>query len=171
LASLIRQLEDRSPVVTYAMVVSIAVVAVIVAFAPLIWALAAFRPGEIDPDVTKSINDLGWYLFLYPWPPLMIWLGVTGWAILGDRSAQPMFPRWAGYLGFWVALLSVPGGMISFFKSGPFAWNGIFAYWTPLLVFFIYVVAMSAAMQRAIRNWERTATAPDAPQPAGLLES
>lgn len=151
LASLTRLLEGRSSVVAYTQVACISVVTVIVVFAPLIWALAAFRPGEIDPDVTRSINDLGWFLFLYPWPPLMIWLGVTGWAILGDRSDRPMFPRWSAYLCFWTALLSVPGGLISFFKVGPFSWNGLLAYWVPLGVFFVWVVAMSAVMLRATR--------------------
>lgn len=156
LASLTRLLEGRSAVVTYTQVTCISVVTVIVVFAPLIWALAAFRPGEIDPDVTRSINDLGWFLFLYPWPPLMIWLGVTGWAILGDHSDEPLFPRWAGYLSFWTALLSVPGGLISFFKLGPFSWNGLFAYWVPLGVFFVWVVGMSAVMLRATRRREIT---------------
>ena len=153
-ASLTRLLEGRSSVVAYTQVACISVVTVIVVFAPLIWALAAFRPGEIDPDVTRSINDLGWFLFLYPWPPLMIWLGVTGWAILGDRAEQPLFPRWAGYLSFWTALLSVPGGLISFFKTGPFSWNGLLAYWVPLGVFFVWVVGMSAVMLRASRQSE-----------------
>jgi hypothetical protein len=156
LASLTRLLEGRSAVVTFTQVTCISVVTVIVVFAPLIWALAAFRPGEIDPDVTRSINDLGWFLFLYPWPPLMIWLGVTGWAILGDQSTEPLFPRWTAYLSFWTALLSVPGGLISFFKLGPFSWNGLFAYWVPLGVFFVWVVGMSTVMVRATRRRQLT---------------
>ncbi|GAA5149655.1 hypothetical protein GCM10023321_13860 [Pseudonocardia eucalypti] len=177
LAALTRLLEGRTPIRTYTQVVCIGVVTVIVVFVPMIWALAAFRPGEIDPDVTRSINDFAWFLFLYPWPPLMIWLGVTGWTILGDQSAHPIFPRWSGYLCWWTALLSVPGGLISFFKSGPFSWNGVLAYWLPLAVFFVWVVGMSTVMMSAIKRLDGSAASEMAivaaepePQPARRVD-
>ncbi|MGV0794080.1 hypothetical protein [Mycolicibacterium sp. XJ1819] len=160
LASLTRHVKGHSSVITYTQVTCIAAVLVIVLFIPMMWAIAAFRPGEIAPDITVSISDIGWFLFLYPWPPLMIWLVVTGWTILTDNSAEPVFPRWAGYLCLWTALCSVAGGLMSFFKDGPFSWSGVFAYLVPLGVFFIWMVSMSTVMLRAIKQLETPSTEP-----------
>lgn len=154
LTALMRRLDGRSPIFSYVQLACVSVVTVIVVFIPMAWAIAAFRAGDISADVTQSISDFGWFLFLYPWPPLMIWLGMAGVAILSDRAEIPLFPRWSGYLCFWTGLLSVPGGMIGFFKTGPFAWDGLLAYWIPLSVFFVWVVGMSMVMFKALDRLE-----------------
>ena len=52
-----------------------------------------------------------------------------------DKSPQPVFPRWFGYANLWVVLLLLPGQMIFFFKTGPFAWNGLIAFYLAFIVF------------------------------------
>jgi hypothetical protein len=72
-------------------------------------------------------------------------------AIFGDTRPHPLFPRWSAYLSLWNALLLVPGGLMAFFKIGPFAWDGIFAFYIPLLVFFVWLISMTVLMLRASR--------------------
>lgn len=45
---------------------------------------------------------------------------------------------------------SLPGGLVTFFKSGPFAWNGILAFWLPLTVFGIWYGVMFMLLRKAI---------------------
>ena len=45
---------------------------------------------------------------------------------------------------------------IPFFKTGPLAWNGIFAWWVPLCVYFCWFVVMVVLLLRAISDDERT---------------
>jgi len=42
-----------------------------------------------------------------------------------------------------------------FFKHGPFAWNGVLAWWIPLTMFFIWFVVMTVLLLRAIADDER----------------
>jgi hypothetical protein len=83
-----------------------------------------------------------------PAPPALLQLAAIGFAILGDTSPKPVFPRWIAYLNFWVAILFQPGALVPLFKHGPFAWDGLLAFWMPLGVLGIWVVVMFVALLR-----------------------
>jgi hypothetical protein len=79
-----------------------------------------------------------------------------GAAILRDKRANPIFPRWSAYLNFWCAFLFMPGGLVVFFKHGPFGWNGLIAWWLLLTAFGVWVLTMSVLLLReAIPHQER----------------
>ena len=84
----------------------------------------------------------------------MVQYGVTGIIILLDKRDAPILPRWVGYVSIWVGLLSLPGVLIPFFKSGPFAWNGILAFWLPAILFGIMLNILTWAMLRAAKHPE-----------------
>ena len=150
-----RRIETReTPVLTYTQFAAGAASSLLFVIPALIWTVAAFRP-ERNPDVTQALNDIGWFFFVMPFV-----LGFTqnlalGFAIISDINKRPVFPRWVGFFNFWVALLFVPGCLITFFKTGPFAWNGLLAFWVPACVFgpWFFIVAiyvMKAAKQQAL---------------------
>jgi hypothetical protein len=85
-------------------------------------------------------------------------VAVIAFVIFLDKREQPIFPRWAGYLNAWIALLLAPAGIIVFFKHGPFAWNGLFSFWLPLTVYSIWVVTMTFLLRRALAAQIATAT-------------
>lgn len=114
----------------------------------IFFAAAAFR-GQRGADDILVISDIGWLFLVMPVPPFLLQLFAIGIAVLNDDSARPVFPRWVGYLNFWVGLLSIGGLMVPLFKTGPFAWNGLFAYWLPLTVFGPWMLIMLWAITRA----------------------
>jgi hypothetical protein len=117
----------------------------------LLWTTAAFRP-ERAPEITQVLNDLGWITMLMTFPPFVVQMTAIGLGILADRRPQPLLPRWLGFLSFWVAILLVPGGLITFAKTGAFAWDGLWGFWVPAIAFFLWVLAMSIQLFRAIRR-------------------
>ena len=147
-------------VFTVLQVVSVGVVTIIAVLAPLAWGLAAFRVGSQSPELTRTLNDFGWMAFIFDWSPFAVWYAAVGLAIVMDRSERPVFPRWAGYLSFWTAGLSAPGGLTILFKTGPLAYNGLLALWVPLTVFGIWISAMTVLVIQAIHR--------EADQPFGL---
>jgi hypothetical protein len=114
----------------------------------LLLAAAAFRP-ERNPEITQMLHDIGWFMaFLAAVPFCLQGLG-TGLAILGDKSSRPLYPRWIGYGGLWVFVLLLPGQILLFFHTGPFAYHGLISYWIPLFTFGGWMGLLSFGALRA----------------------
>lgn len=118
----------------------------------LVGGLAAFRAGDISEDTTQLLNDLLWFCWVIPGSYFEVWCLVVGAAILLDKRVVPVFPRWSGYLSIWAAISYLPGFMGFFVKDGPFAYNGLFVWWIPTVVFFAWILPMSYLTIRAIRQ-------------------
>jgi hypothetical protein len=148
----LRASERAVPILTYGQVAFASLAAVVTVFTMMVWAVAAFRPSETSPDITRMLNDFGWFLFLFTWAPFSLWYVVIGAAILLDKNDAPVLPRWVAYLNFWVAFLSIPAGLILFFKRGVFAFDGLLALWVPLVVFLIWIITMTVVTIGAINR-------------------
>jgi hypothetical protein len=147
LAAQTRPAEGARPFLTYVQVASVAVASVFVVLACTIWALTAFRPYDYPPELVRYSNDLAYFLFIFTWPPFTVWFIAIALAAFKDPERAP-FPRWSGYLCLWLAVQISAGALIAFFKTGPFAYNGLFALYLPVALFFVWVVAMTFVMLR-----------------------
>lgn len=119
-------------------------------FSLIVLAAAAFRPEQRSPEVTQALNDVFWLMFVGIVGSLVVQALVLTAATFIDRTDPPTFPRWFGYFNVWYALLALPGGAVVIFNDGPLAWNGVFAFWIPIGVFSVWVIAVSAVMLRSI---------------------
>jgi hypothetical protein len=148
LASLIRRIDARlEPLAAVQLVCGAAGVAAI--FVPvLIFTATAYRPDR-SPDVTMALNDLGWITLVMNAIPAIGQATVVGVAILADKRPTPLLPRWSAYLNFWMAFLYLPGILLTFFKTGPFAWNGILSFWVAVGAFGAWVLVMTFLVVRA----------------------
>ena len=146
-----RRTERDFPVLTATQLVAGAVTVIFLTVPVLIWTVAAFRP-ERAPELIQLMSDFGWLMLIMTFPPFFVQLVAIGLAIVSDNHERPVFARWIGYFNIWVAILFLPGGLITFFKSGPFAWNGLLAFWLPLTVFFLWYIVMFFALIKAIRQ-------------------
>jgi hypothetical protein len=115
----------------------------------LVLEAAAFRPNR-SPDIILALSDLGWIMLVGAVSTAVVELVLMGVTILRDNGASGIFPRWAGWFSLGVGVVFSFGGLVVFFHSGPFAWNGILAFWVPLGVFGAWVVVMTALLLRAI---------------------
>jgi hypothetical protein len=117
------------------------------------WLAAAFRAGR-SPETIQTLNDLGWLPFVGLVFTVVAQAIVIGIAILTDRRAKPIFPRWSGYFSLLSAVLFFPAGLDIFTKTGPIAWNGWLAWWVLVIAFFAWLIVVSVVLLRAIRNQE-----------------
>ncbi|MEO0438313.1 MAG: hypothetical protein AAF098_15540 [Pseudomonadota bacterium] len=113
------------------------------------WSLAAFRP-EREATEIQAFNDLGWFLLLMPATLLTAQALCIGVLILIDQRETPLFKRWVGYFNIWIAILFLPGALITFFKTGPFSWDGILVFWLALTLFLSWLFVMAVAVSKAI---------------------
>lgn len=116
----------------------------------MILQVATFRPDRPD-ELLQLVFDLGWILFFGMVSTVAIQAILFGWAILQDRRTTPILPRWSGYFSIWSGICFTPGAILVFFKSGPFAWDGLLVFWMAVFFFTAWVLVMSALMYRSLR--------------------
>ena len=108
----------------------------------MIWQSIAFRP-DADPQIMQKMNDTAWLMFVGLIATGLLQVLSIGVAALRDQRPDPVFPRWVGYFNLFVTASFCPAGMIVFFHSGPFAWNGIFSFWLLLASFTLWLLVMT----------------------------
>lgn len=143
----IRRME-RAPVLTIAAAANVGGGAAVITTIAVSWTVMAFRAESAQ--IVQAFNDLGFFLFLYTWPPFGIFMGIIALAIFRDKNAIPTFPRWVAYYNILAALGMCPASLMGFFKTGPFAYHGILAFWLVAIDFFVWMLVMSVVMLRLI---------------------
>jgi hypothetical protein len=135
LSALIRRMEGESTFLSQCQLLG-GVFASLTFFLPaVLFGAAAFRP-ERNPELTLLLNDVGWILFIVaPIPPFVVQYMPLGIAILRNRTEPAQLPRWFGFLTLWFVLSFLPPLAGFFVKTGPFAWNGLFTFWIPVVGF------------------------------------
>lgn len=145
------RIEGKMPVWSFAQVMASAGNVVTLTFPTLFWAVAAFRLDR-SPELIQLANDLAWVPFVGMTSPfLIIPIAI---AIVGfmDKSETPTFPRWACYYNIFVVLLLLPGGVITVFHDGPFAWDGVFGFWLPLTDWGIWFLITCILLMKGIKR-------------------
>jgi hypothetical protein len=132
LSAQIRRIETGVPVYAY-ISLAMGIMSVGLMFVGcFFWAAGAFRP-DSSPEIIRMLNDVGIFALIAPSSPATVQLGAIGFAILGDRSASPLFPRWFGYFSLLAAVLVLPSIFVIMYKTGPFAWDGAWGNFGPMI--------------------------------------
>ena len=148
------RMEGRAPILTFVQLVSGAATGVFLVMPMILMTIITFRPDR-NPELTVTLNDIAWLLFLTPIGPFIVQNVAIGTAILADRNG--ILPRWVGYLNFWVAFLFLPDILAFFFHSGPFAWRGIFVFWLAFVAYALFLIVMGLVLRQAVKDSLRTA--------------
>jgi hypothetical protein len=117
------------------------------------WQTATFRVDRA-PELIQLLNDMAWIPFVGLTSTAVVQVACFGLAVLLDRRERPIFPRWLGYYNLWVALMFTPGTFNVFFKDGPLAWNGIVAWYLPLVVFACWLIINPIYLSKAVDTME-----------------
>jgi hypothetical protein len=120
-------------------------------FTVIAWVSATFRPDQPE-HLIYLMSDQGWFWIVMMGSCAVMQMIFVGLAVLNDKSAEPIFPRWVGYCNIWLGVMQIPGVTVPFFKQGPFAWDGFFAFWMPLTTFSLWIFVDTWAVLRAIKR-------------------
>ncbi len=150
LATQMRRMADGHATLANAQFGCTVLTAGVVTMGMTLWSITSFRPDR-GVELTYLLNDMAWIAFTLPVSGIMLMMFVTGLAIITDKSPEPIFPRWSAYFCFWGATLTAPGFGVVLFKSGPFAWNGLFAFWIALAIAFAWIIVIATLIIRAVR--------------------
>lgn len=109
--------------------------------------VGALRPDR-DPAIICLIYDASFTAFVGTMGVFLIGTSVWMLAVMLDKNR--VFPLWFGYLNICNLLTEMVVAPMWIFKEGPFAWNGVIAFWVDTLVFVVYTIAFIALLRRVI---------------------
>jgi hypothetical protein len=150
----IRQIEGRWGVLAITQIFSGVIFVPGFLFPMMILAAAAYRPEQRPVEITQALNDVFWLMFVGIVGSLVLQAGTLAVATFIDRHQPPVLPRWYGYLNIWYVVLATPGGAVMVFNDGPLAWNGVFAFWIPLVAFSAWIIASVVVLLGSIAAQE-----------------
>lgn len=116
------------------------------------WLALAYRPESTSPETLQLLNDFCWLTFIGMYPPGLLQNISVGICILSDKRDKKVYPRWFAYVCFWAAAGFLPTALLPFFRSGPFAWNGIIGFWVPAIAFFGWIIIAWWVTVKAIKQ-------------------
>lgn len=118
-------------------------------YPPLWWLTASYRP-ERNPELIQLLHDAAWLQYMGALTPFLFMLASVAIAAFVDDSDRPVFPRWLGWFNLFAIIAFLPDQAIFFFTTGPFAWNGLFGWWIPLVDFFSWIAVMFFVLRSAV---------------------
>jgi hypothetical protein len=150
----IARIEGRFPVLALIQFGGGVLLVVFFQICSMLWIAATYRP-ELDANILRAMHDTSWLIFVMVFPAYTLQLICIALAGFMDKRAVPWLPRWASYLNLWVAISGGGGGVAVFFKSGPFAWNGLIGFWIPVCMFAVWLVVMAPLLAAAVSREAR----------------
>jgi len=150
LADYVSKVEGRSGPLTKITTMAGYANAMLTFYPPLLWIANTWRSKERSDELIYLVNDIAWLQFIGGLAlimPMFVTVAVTA---FNDKSVNPTFPRWVAFASIMTFILFLPDQMLFFFKTGPFAWNGLFAFWVPLTIFCGWFVMLAFLMRRSI---------------------
>jgi hypothetical protein len=119
-------------------------------FYPCLWWLTASFRMDRDPQLIQMLHDAAWLQYLGALAPFLFMLASVAIAAFVDDHERPVFPRWYGWFNLMAIMAFLPDQLVFFFKTGPFAWNGVFGWWIPLFDFFGWILVTFWLLRRAV---------------------
>ena len=151
LAKVIMRVEGKAGILTYCQIIAGCTNVLLTAYPTGYWLLASFRPDR-NPELIQLINDISWSQFLGVITPFYFVPISIAIAAFLDEDPNPIIPRWVGWFNIWFELSLLPLVVIFWFQAGPFAWNGIFGFYLPFSIFFIWFFVMTWTIRRSLHR-------------------
>ncbi len=152
LTLIIRKIEGSFGMLTLMMGFTCVTFLVLNFYMGLSFAMAVFRPDR-TAELVQFATDTAFLQVLGGIPMFIgIW-SLAAYAILVvSPRDNPILPRWFGYLNLWAALSLLPELLVFFFKTGPFAWDGLFGFWIPAVATVGYCLVSPLVFLPAVKK-------------------
>lgn len=135
--------------------VSGALTSLFLMLAPIFFGVAAYTAPRRNPEVTTLMHELASLTMVTTDQPyIFLWIAVTVTALRPATQSvrHNPFPRWWGYTSLWIAVMFEAGACGFIPRSGPLAWNGLLVFWSPVVLFGVWLTIQCWLIFRALRG-------------------
>lgn len=145
------RVEGRYPILAGMQLTGNAILIVYFILCSLMWSAVAFRP-EYDPQLVRFVNDATWLIFVMMYPTYVV--ALLAMSIVGfiDKRPVPIWPRWFSFITLWVVAGGIWGGFATFFKTGPFAWDGLLGFWVPVGTYLVWLIVLFPLLIKLVKR-------------------
>jgi hypothetical protein len=158
---MLSRIEGKYPLWSFTTAVCGVFISLIVFFNCCAWIVAAYRK-DTGADVIQSWSDWAWFAFLLGWIYLTLEMVATGIVELMDDRTEPMVPRWFTWLTLAGGLTIFFAAGPAFFKSGPFAYHGLLAFYLPVTIWGLYIAGTTWFMVKELERARDDVAVPEA---------
>ena len=146
-----KEIEKHSRVLTWTQLIGGALTVYVVSWGMLCWGVATYRLDRI-PEITQTLHDIGWLSL--ETQGMLTTVQMCAVAIVGlyDKRSIPTFPKWVCWFSIFCGWTFAPAYLTYYFKSGPFAWNGVLSYYIPYAAWLVWALVLSYYMIKDIRR-------------------
>jgi len=120
-----------------------------------IWLTASLEAPQLPQNIVHLLYTLGWMIIDLAYMVTTFQIFAVGVVFLRDKRERPLMPAWVCWWGFVTCAAFFPVSLIPFFKTGPFAFHGMFNFWIAFFTWYIWVSAVSWYVIKAIRRLEQ----------------
>ncbi len=132
----------------------------ILVMCPAIWVYCAEIADTGNPEIIKTLHFIAWYIFNMTWMITTIQCVAIGIFAIIDQKQPAIFPAWTGWLSIAIGISFAPLTFLPYFKSGPFAINGWWAFHLVVGGFGTFLITFTHYMFKEIRRTRILATPP-----------
>lgn len=148
---MLAKIEGQRPVWSITTAVCGIFISLIVFLNACAWIVCSYR-ATTSPDVIQAFYDWAWFAFLFGWIYLAIEMVASAMVELKDKSDQPIVPRWMAWATLLSAMTMLGAIGPAFFKVGPFAYDGLIAFYVPVGVWGSYLVLTNWFMYQKLNR-------------------
>jgi hypothetical protein len=111
--------------------------------------LGAFRHGY-RPEILAMLYDFGYLSFIGCLGCFFITWSCLGLSIVLDKNDT--LPKWLGYYTLWQAVTEIFATTVWVAHDGPFAWNGLLAFWFDMVIYVPWQMIVYVCIYQAIKR-------------------
>ncbi len=139
-----------SPAFRYAFLAGSTAGAIVGCLFPMFcFGVGAFRPGY-RPEVLAMLYDFGYLGYIGCLGCFFMNWSCLGLSILLDQNNT--LPKWLGYYTMWQAVTELFAATVWVAHDGPFAWNGLLAFWFDMVIYVPWQIIVYICIYQAIRR-------------------
>jgi hypothetical protein len=128
-------------------------------FCPALWVWCAEVAGTADPEMIKAVHFLAWFVFNMTYMITTVEVTALFVLVMADKQKPALMPKWAASLALFSGLSFLPLTFLPYFKSGPFAVNGLWSYWVAFVSYALFTAILGPYMAQDIKRGKIPAAA------------